>query len=541
MYKAFLVDDEALVRNGLKKHFNWAKHLVSLEGEAADGKEALAFLLKHPVDILITDVRMPFMNGIELTQQIKEIYPAIKVVFISGYEDVEYLKSALKMDAVDYILKSIDLDEFAEAIDRIVNMLEKEKGQHKLMLQMEHKLMQSIPLLQEKFLVSLVCDELDDAQEAEKRSEFLNLNLSNTSYYCILILRLINYFSSFAAKSEKDKQLFSCAVLNICREISDKYYCGALCFENQQGEFVFILSCEGDNYESTLLTLVDELQKALDMALGFSTEFGISQQFSGLAGIRNAYMGAKNSINRGYKISEDITLSVDKFTSESNRDKNMADFEKALINALNSGNAEKVDSLLTTHVFPELSNHQEPFRRNAMIHLLMLPETAVYPGREKQKSEYSDMHTLLEEYLLCRGINEEYDFIRKKYREVSILIGDSKKSYPNIIVAQIKDIISKRYMQPVTILEIASEIYLTPTYLCVLFKHETGQTINEYLTNYRITKAKTLLHDPQLKIYHISQAVGYNSLNHFTRLFKKNVGVTPGEYRSTVISQKQQD
>lgn len=126
-YSAIIVDDEAIVRDGLKKHFDWKKYSIELKGCFEDGTGAWEYLKISEVDILITDVRMVHMDGIELTRRAVEKYPNINVLFISGYGDVDYLKNALKLGAVDYILKSIDLDEFAEAIERATERIRKRK------------------------------------------------------------------------------------------------------------------------------------------------------------------------------------------------------------------------------------------------------------------------------------------------------------------------------------------------------------------------------------------------------------------------------
>ena len=127
MYRVLIVDDERLVRNGLKKHFPWQAHKLMVVGEAADGISACEFVKENPVDIVITDVCMKRMNGIELARYLHEHYPHIKLIFISGYDDLDYLKSALKLEAVDYILKAINFEELAVTLDRVRDQIDKEQ------------------------------------------------------------------------------------------------------------------------------------------------------------------------------------------------------------------------------------------------------------------------------------------------------------------------------------------------------------------------------------------------------------------------------
>ena len=123
MYKAIIADDEETVRRGLVTHFNWGKHGVEVAGVFDDGVPALDFVRRNEVDIIVTDVRMSHMDGITLAKNVLESYPGVKIIFISGYADVGYLRDALKMEAVDYILKSIDIDELDAVITKVVAML----------------------------------------------------------------------------------------------------------------------------------------------------------------------------------------------------------------------------------------------------------------------------------------------------------------------------------------------------------------------------------------------------------------------------------
>ena len=131
-YSAIIVDDEAIVREGLVKHFDWKKYSIEIKGCFADGTDAWEFLKNQEIDILITDVKMVRMDGIELTRRAVEKYPNINVLFISGYGDIDYLKNAIKLGAVDYILKSIDLEELAEAMERTTERIRKRKRYEKI-------------------------------------------------------------------------------------------------------------------------------------------------------------------------------------------------------------------------------------------------------------------------------------------------------------------------------------------------------------------------------------------------------------------------
>ena len=178
MYKAIIADDEETVRRGLVTHFNWGKHGVEVAGVFDDGVPALDFVRRNEVDIIVTDVRMSHMDGITLAKNVLESYPGVKIIFISGYADVGYLRDALKMEAVDYILKSIDIDELDAVITKVVAMLDQRSSQQLALEDMARKLEQSMPLLRQRRLCDLLQNNDESEEDILQSIEFLGIPLN---------------------------------------------------------------------------------------------------------------------------------------------------------------------------------------------------------------------------------------------------------------------------------------------------------------------------------------------------------------------------
>ena len=190
MYKAIIADDEEMVRRGLVNHFDWKGHGIEVAGVFGDGASALEFVRENKVDIIVTDVRMARMDGITLAKNVLDFSPDVKIVFISGYADVDYLKDALKMKAVDYILKSIDIDELDTVITKVVGMLERQQSESAAVDGMRRRLEQSMPLLRRQRLCSLLQDSDESEEEIQQSIEFLDIPLNSRSAYAALVLRL---------------------------------------------------------------------------------------------------------------------------------------------------------------------------------------------------------------------------------------------------------------------------------------------------------------------------------------------------------------
>ncbi len=539
MYKVIIVDDEDLVRQGLKKHFDWSEHNIEIVADLSDGQKAFQFVKDNHVDLVLTDVLMPYMDGITLAKNLRELYPQIKIIFISGHDDVSYLKNALKVEAVDYILKSIDLDELKDTVSRVVNTMNTEKQSKKTMADMENLLNQSFPLLQERFFITMIRDAFENSDIMKERIEFLNIPLKDEMYYCVLVVQIQRLYSKFHALSERERQLLSLQIQNECKEVG-KQYSDTICFENKQGEYVMILSLLEDEYEETLLEVSENLDKRLKGDMNLQVSIGISDRFKGLENIKTSYENATNAISKRYLLDDELTISVDKYEMDESLKEYKERAEKSLQECLSCGNTEQVSEVLSElfNIVREKFHHDE--EQNLMIFLLLLPTRIVTDIKINKKSDYSNQRMILEKFLCCGDFEEQCLLIQKLYFEVATLMGSMSKTYSHTIINQVRKTIEERFKEQISISTLAKDVYLTPTYLCVLFKQVTGTTINDYLTLTRLEKAKKLLSDPYIKLYDVCYEVGYLSPSYFSRLFKKYAGISPSEYRNVAIASSEQ-
>lgn len=536
MYKAIIVDDEELVRRGLRKHFDWSCFNIDIVADLPDGKKAYEFVQENPVDLVITDVRMPHMDGITLAKNVRELYPDVKIIFVSGYDDVAYLKNALKVDAVDYIIKSIDLDELKETVSRVADIMNAECQRKKNIADMELLLNQSFPLLQERLLMTLIRDDIDDPDLIKERISFLNIPLNDETGYCVLVLQIQRIYSTFIGMTERERQLMSLKIQNECIEIG-KQHGETICFESRQGEYIIILSLREDGYEETLLEVSEKVQKRLkDYMNDIYVSIGISGRFKGFRNIKTAYENAFNAISKRYLLDDALAISVDKYEMDTSLKDYKEKAEKNLLEFLSRGDTERVLEVLAG-LFNDIAErfHYDD-QQNLMIFLLLLPTRFITDVKIKKKSVYSNQRVVLEQFIGCKDIHEQCILIQKLYSEVTALMNSLSKTHSQSIIEHVRTYIEERYKEQIAICTLAEEVYLTPTYLCVLFKQITGSTINEYLTLTRLEKAKKLLADSHIKLYDVCFEVGYLSPSYFSRLFKKYMGITPSEYRNIILS-----
>ena len=540
MYRAIIADDEITVRRGLQAHFNWEKFGISVIADFSDGQKAWHFVQDNPVDLIVTDVRMPNMDGIALAKAVREQFPKVKIIFISGYEDTEYLRKALKMEAVDYILKSIDLDELAETISRVTKQMDFERSQENTIAVLEQKLIESIPLLQQRSLMLLVREGVrpggNTISEMEARLSYLDLPLDNQTNYCILVLQLKDMWRMFAQIHERDRLIFTLNFQTTCEQILAEYG-SRVCFENRLGEYVLFIDTRSEEYEELLLSISQCLRAALKESCGLDCRIGISDRFCGLNHAKTAFEGAVNAIHKRYYLDESHAISVDKFEESVTIRSAQENAQRSIADALMSGDAARVRASVEK-TYEELEViPSETDRQNFLLFLLLLPVQVLANARSGERGSYDNHAKLLERFLCCGDIREQKLFVLNMFDEVTQLINTRSETHSHYIIERVRDIIQTRYMEQLSIASLAEEVYLTPTYLCVVFKQETGQTVNEYLTQIRMQQAKQFLADPHIKLYDVCYKVGYLSPSYFSKLFKKVTMMTPSEFRDVCLQQ----
>lgn len=529
MYSAIIVDDENIIRHGIRKHFDWQAFGIQIVGDFPDGQKAYDYIESNMVDLIITDVCMPFVDGIELVKKATKLNAAIKTIFFSGYSEVNYLKDALKMDAVDYILKPVNENELYAAITRVVNIMDRERDHQAEIKKMEERLAQSIPFLQERFLMMLLMENISNTQPLLERISFLDIPLNNEDFYCILVINVRNIWKKFYKSSEQQQLIFSLNIKDDCVGILKKYG-SSIFFENTHDEYVAIYNAGGSDFETDLLHVVEEIQSRFENGYGLKVSIGISERFSGIAQIMKAYNGAADSIKMRYLLSESSDISVKKYEDIDNV-KSRHEWAKNIVcGSILSGDVNQVrqsasQAFSAARTLPTVDEQQ-----NFLIYLLLLPINVLTDVKTKENSPYESVREVLQSFLCCPSPGDQEKLILQVYEESLNLISCKRETRSNLLISRVKEMIANKYMEQITVASIAESINLTPTYLCVLFKKETGETINDFITHTRLEYAKKLLCDPTVKSHDVCFKVGYLSPSYFSRLFKVCTGMTPGEF-----------
>ena len=521
VYQMLIVDDDPVIRNGLKQLSIWKKLNIEIWGEAADGEEALCLLEKKAVDIILTDVKMPQMDGITFASRIKKKFPKIKIAFMSGYDDVAYLKSALKISAYDYIFKPIDLEELTSCCLRIASELDHEHAIQNKMNNLLNRFQIGTTFVRQNLISSIL---LDDGITKEIIQEIISaseLPFLNKLFYVIAI------------KAIPNEILFQNGIQNILEKFQnpqEEYYIVNLNREN----YIYAFICITENHLSSS-ELQNRSQKIIStlktngykkVAVSFQpyehdlSIYHIRQNCdTAVEMLKNwFYKGDESIITQNSKEEKEFIpeffLNLEETEKILRETNHLEDYLKQFFNRLYE--SQKTNPLFYLNCLNDvLSLINTILQRNYQI------------SEEDGLSSQNIFRTLASQLCL-----EDMEQIFKEYciNISNLLTQDQAKMKQSISKAC--NFIQKNYKQHLTVQKIAETVYLSSNYFCILFRKTTGMTVNNYIFMVRMEKAKELLGDNKYKLYDVSIEVGYENPSYFSRQFKKYTGLTPSEYRN---------
>lgn len=536
MYKVFIVDDEFSVRYGLRHHISWQDYDMEVVGEAEDGDIALELIDEVRPNIVFADIHMINMNGIEMAQQLRECHPEIKVVFVSGYDNVDYMKSALQIHAVDYVFKPVDMMELDKVLRHLQETLMEEDYEHNLMLEMQERLERSLPILREKFFHSLMRGEVTKETQLQDKLSYLKLTFPMNSSYSVSTIRIDNRTKVFESFSEKDRQLMIYAMLNIIQELIDRSYHGYV-IESQDDEIVLLLNLGHDmqDWEARLLSLLEEIQESLLQWLKISVTIGVGEKVNSLIELPISFTSSQLAADQRWHLGNQKIITIDSAQSYNLHTTQQESFDiDRVVTVVKAGDTERLSDELQVLFESIVANRSSSYNysRNMSAQLVLLTSRTLADfGIEIEQDEADVLERIFKEETLVALKETIHEYLL----HVCGLINERRTGKNHNIIERVKEIINERYMDNITISDIAENVYMSPTYISLIFRKETGETIYEYLTKVRIERAKDLLKDPIKKLYEVCDEVGYTDPSHFSKLFKKHTGQTPSRYRELVI------
>lgn len=513
--KLLIVDDEELTRTGVVSSIDWHSLGISEIIQADDGIHGLEAARIHRPEIILCDVRMPRMDGISMLEKLEEILPDCVPIFMSGYSDKEYLKAAIKLKAVNYIEKPIDPSEIYDAVLEAKDLYNQKQRTHHV------ETLHSMETAS-RLALQLTVPYGANSEIIEHLTNELSLSISS------------DYFTAFIVKPDGISEANEPAIGSIYHELKEylnSMHLDCIYVEKKLRYLVYFIFGHSKPSASTLQNIGDFLGLKYASLGDYFTACGDS--FSGIQKAYQSYASAVIILQSSFFFPCNSFLDSKLFENLSGNGKLTAisaapenDFGDALTSKDKKTCKKILDDL--EHYFFQNHSLLQNQVKDLYYKLFLLLENA----RKQLKIPSSATH----QESIVDAVESSFTFLElhqkliQKTEDFFTDIENAVQENPTIFL--IKEYISQNYMhETLSVKDISTHVFLSASYVCTFFKNETGQTLNQYLTEYRMERAKQLLSDPRYKISEISSKVGYSDGNYFGKSFKKYSGFSPSEYR----------
>ncbi len=530
MLKTVIIDDEELIREGLISTIDWKSLGYEIVGEASDGEEAIELIQNLLPDVIITDVRMPFMNGLELLEFIKPMLPNAFVIIISGHDEFQYAQKALQLGAYDYLLKPFDLDYFHKMLVKIKYEYTVQRASSKGLSD------NNLHMLQSKFIEDVIYDKIDSREIDKKAGDYKLRDLMH-QYLAIIIIQLDNYHLSIAQHTFDEindiHKRFYGQIQQLTEHIGDLYM-----IEGKSGDCILCLSHKSvHTLSDQRKSLGESLKKEIEKHMNFTVTIAIGDICQGLKELPAAYKHTLEICNYRFVAGYGKILYPKDVSKESQVNFSYPqvgyDSEK-FIAYIKAGNDEDISSYIDS-LFNELVTHGHNsslfiimFVTSIYVQILNLLNTMDY----SMESIFANPLDIYRSLTASPNIMHTKDVLKDVALKVSHYLSSKRSSKQSSSIQKAKNYIDSNYSSPLlTLQSVAEHVNMGVCYFSSVFKQETDETFINYVTKVRIEKAKELLSTSKYKSYEVAYLVGYDNPTYFSTIFKKMTGVSPSQYK----------
>ena len=553
MYTVLVAEDEFEVREAIVSGTDWAGLGFRVTDSAENGQEAWELFAKGAPDLLLTDIRMPFMDGLQLAERVKRQYPGTRVVILSGYDEFEYAQRALKLSVDEYVLKPFSSGDLANVLAKVRTVLDEEAAEKRDVEQLREHYRRSLPVLRENFLATLMMRPLK-RKELEEKSALYDIRLTGVSFQ-VAVVSLDTAGPREQGQSgaamgsgprkeqtpstiSEDQELLLFASLNIAEEIAAARNLGRVFLH--QGQVVLLTIAQEDDthaVSSATMAAAEEIRQAIERYLKQTVTIGIGVVIPEPAGLSYSYKDAVLALeyrvilggNRVISIADVEQRHVEKVRFDELK-------EQSLVRCLKTGTAEELKEIVEG-LFQGLAEAPVSVKEYQLY--LMEIVTAVLRAAKDADADLDDlfgehMATLAELYRFRTLAEAKAWLLGICTRLMGSIAVVRQSALHNLVEEAIAYTRANYGDSELSINNVCGRLHISAGYFSSIFKKETKLTFVAYLLHIRMEAAKELLRTTDLRALEIAEKVGYAEPNYFSFSFKKHVGMSPKEYRSSI-------
>lgn len=531
MYSLIIVDDEQDVREAVISTIDWESLGFRIVAEAENGREAFDLVERLNPDVLITDIKMPYMDGIELVRTVRETNPAVKIVMLTGFSEFEYAKSAIKYNIIEYMLKPISAQSMTETLQTIRKKLDDEREESSNLERLKSSYMESLPIIREGFLVSLVTSS---QPLSGLRQQINKLGLKLTG--CSNLVFTVDISSEGLAGSSfatDDVIMVLESVLNLVKRIVEKYMM-AECFRCGE-KITVILSGSRAEIERYSSILMREISQSAEKSMGLRIVIGSSGRFDEFMQVQQAYHDSLAALNYRFAAGEDNIICIDDLEPGRRAAFRLPESLTLELDALlKTGSSAEIGRFINS-LFEQLLR-EKATAADYRLCIFEIASVAVRATRVlNDPAEEAQGLSLIGELYNNKSVDEIRQKLKSQCTRLNEQISQQRQKNASIIIDQAWAYIRANYADANASVKSASQhLHVSPNYLSALFKKGTGDSLINALISVRMEKARELVQSTGMKVLEIAGHTGYTDQHYFSYCFKKHFGLSPNEMRSNL-------
>ena len=540
LYRIILVDDEEEVRKSSIRKIDWTSVGFTVVGDAENGEEALEKIEGLEPDVVLTDIRMPYMDGLTLAERIRQKYPSMKIVIFSGYDDFEYAKRAIKLNVTEYILKPVNVEELTAILKRIKTNLDEEIEQKRNVTLLRENYRKSLPILREQFLKDLISRPMEKETVLDLVEEY-GIPLAGAKKWIAIAVELEQELAQEDAPLplHEEKNLIPISVIQIMEENLKPYYRFSLVSFSgtAEAEIAGIVAVDNGNSQTGLIDILGDICKEIRKLVKVPVTIGIGHSAAELGNISVSFKSALDALGYRAIVGTGGTIYINDVEPVSGGKLQFGgEDESAFVQAIKFGPEEKIEEAVQ-QIVKRMSDARVHVRQyqayvlsvaNCMIQLTQQYDLNL-------EEIFADDPLGLDPFTVIQQALNRDNFSRWLYQAALKINGAMNRERDNTarqVMEKAKQYIMDNYQDPdLSVEQICRYLHMSPAYFSTMFKKATGQTYVAYLTEIRLNKAVELLNMTDDKTYVIASKVGYQEQNYFSYVFKKRFGVSPTKFR----------
>jgi two-component system response regulator YesN len=536
LIKVLIADDDKIIRKGLRAIIEESAPYCRIIGEAFNGKQALEMIRTEDPDLLITDIKMPLMDGVELVKTINDMGIDTRSIILSGFNEYKYVRETMKSGAIDYLLKPIEDEVLLDLLNKTYESIRFERQRKQQSSMLSERMAESMPILKEKLLQDLIKGTYKNTSDYAHILD--ETGILQSRIFLLVIMEIDDYYRISNDFSRKDNKSFIDVFKQyVLEKLESSGYSNSLMMTENDARLniLFYSQFTDKDFYNDVIYLLEQIKGSELLIINdFTVTCGISKLHDDLERIHIAYYQAFFALNRRFYEGKNRIISYIPEDSLYNEfyEKQLQNEIGNLLGFVEIGEPLKAKNTIYSIMDTMNKNNVEPDQfRDIITNIVRNVSFASQEYKDILESyayEYTDFFLVLKE---ANTLTELTEYVATAFYSILTKMNQVRAERSKKIIEIAKEFIKKHYNEGINQKTVAEHVYLSPNYFSELFKNATGKTFTKYLIEARIDAAKKLLAKPEVKVYEVGQIVGYDEPVSFSRVFKKIVGVSPAGYR----------